>query len=256
MIRVVIYLVIVGVLAFGAVWFADRPGDVAITWQGWRIETSVMVLMVAVAGIAALAVMLWSIVRAILRSPDILWLYLRTRRGVRGYLAVSQGLIAVGSGDVRAPRANSPTRPTASRRTSRSRCCSARRPRSSPATATAAERTFHADGEPRRHAAARPARPVHRGAAARRPGGRAALCRGGGEARAGAGLGRAGGAGIPLRRRRLDRRAGTARTQHEERADRQGVLPAPARRAADRARARRRGERPRRAKALASRSKR
>ena len=43
-------------------------------------------------------------VRAILRSPDILWLYLRTRRGVRGYLAVSQGLIAIGSGDARAAR--------------------------------------------------------------------------------------------------------------------------------------------------------
>jgi HemY protein len=48
--------------------------------------------------------MLWSLVRALLRSPDVLWLYLRTRRGVRGYLAVSQGLIAVGSGDLRAAR--------------------------------------------------------------------------------------------------------------------------------------------------------
>ncbi len=63
-----------------------------------------MVLMVAVAAVAVLAVMLWSIVRAILRSPDVLSLYLRTRRGVRGYLAVSQGLVAVGSGDVRAAR--------------------------------------------------------------------------------------------------------------------------------------------------------
>jgi HemY protein len=52
----------------------------------------------------AFAVVLWSILRAILRSPDVLWLYLRTRRGVRGYLAVSQGLIAVGSGDIRAAR--------------------------------------------------------------------------------------------------------------------------------------------------------
>ena len=66
--------------------------------------------------------MLWSIVRAVLRSPDALSLYLRTRRGVRGYLAVSQGLVAVGSGDF-VPRANSPTRPPAARRTSRSRCC-------------------------------------------------------------------------------------------------------------------------------------
>ena len=42
--------------------------------------------------------------RAILRAPDVLWLYLRTRRGVRGYIAVSQGLVAIGSGDARAAR--------------------------------------------------------------------------------------------------------------------------------------------------------
>jgi HemY protein len=104
MIRVIIYLVIVGLLACGAAWLADRPGDVTITWQNMRIETSVMVLIAAVTAVAFLAAALWTMLRAIMRSPDTLWLYLRTRRGVRGYLAVSQGLVAVGSGDVRAAR--------------------------------------------------------------------------------------------------------------------------------------------------------
>jgi HemY protein len=104
MIRVVIYLLIVAGLAFGAVWFADRPGEVAITWQGWRIDTSVMVAAAAVAAVVVAAVLLWSLVRALIRSPDVLSLYLRTRRGVRGYNAVSHGLVAVASGDVRAAR--------------------------------------------------------------------------------------------------------------------------------------------------------
>jgi HemY protein len=104
MIRVIIYLLIVAVLAFGAVWFAERPGEVAITWQGQRIETSVMVLIAAVAAVAVATVMLWSILRAILRAPGLMSRYLRNRRGVRGYLAVSQGLIAVGSGDARAAK--------------------------------------------------------------------------------------------------------------------------------------------------------
>jgi HemY protein len=104
MIRVLVYLLIVAVLAFGAVWFAERPGDVAITWQGRRIDTSVMVLAAAVAAIAVATVMAWSILRAILRAPDLVSRYLRIRRGERGYRAVSQGLIAVGSGDARAAK--------------------------------------------------------------------------------------------------------------------------------------------------------
>ena len=104
MIRVVIYLLIVAGLAFAAVWFADRPGEVAITWQGWRVDTSVMVLAAAVAAVVGAAVLLWSLIRALIRSPDVLSLYLRTRRGVRGYNAVSHGLVAVASGDVRAAR--------------------------------------------------------------------------------------------------------------------------------------------------------
>jgi HemY protein len=104
MIRVLVYLVIVAVLAFGAVWFAERPGDVAITWQGRRIDTSVMVLVAAVAAIAAASVIAWSILRAIVRAPDAMSRYLRIRRGVRGYRAVSRGLIAVGSGDARAAK--------------------------------------------------------------------------------------------------------------------------------------------------------
>ncbi len=104
MIRVVLYLIVVGLLAFGAVWLADRPGDVVITWQNQRIETSVMVLVVVIGAAAVLTLMLWSILRAILRSPETFRTHLRARRGARGYLAMSRGLIAVGSGDAGAAR--------------------------------------------------------------------------------------------------------------------------------------------------------
>jgi len=77
---------------------------VAITWQGQRVDTSVMVLVMAFGAVAVGAVLLWSIVRAIWRSPGLIAQHLANRRGVRGYMAVSRGLIAVGSGDVRAAR--------------------------------------------------------------------------------------------------------------------------------------------------------
>jgi len=104
MIRVIFYLILVAALAFGAVWMADRPGEVAITWQGTRIDTSVLVLIAAVATVVVAAVIVWSILRAIVRAPETIARYRRYRRGVRGYLAVSQGLIAVGSGDARAAK--------------------------------------------------------------------------------------------------------------------------------------------------------
>lgn len=104
MIRVILFLVLVGVAALGAAWLADRPGDVTITWLGWHIETSVMVLTAGVAAVAIVAVLLWSLVRMILRSPDLVAMFLRNRRGARGYQAVSKGLVAIGSGDVQAAR--------------------------------------------------------------------------------------------------------------------------------------------------------
>src|SRR5262245_40884090 len=104
MIRVIFYLIVVAALALGLVWMADRPGEVAITWQGTRIDTSVLVLIAAVAAVVVAAVILWSILRAIARAPETIARYRRYRRGVRGYLAVSKGLIAVGSGDARAAK--------------------------------------------------------------------------------------------------------------------------------------------------------
>ena len=104
MIRVVVFLAVIGLLAVGAVWLADRPGEVAITWQGYRVDTSVAILAIAVGTVAALAVVAWSILRALARSPVMLRERWRVRRARRGYLALSQGLIAVGSGDARAAR--------------------------------------------------------------------------------------------------------------------------------------------------------
>ena len=69
MIRVVLFLGIVCLAALGIVWLADRPGEVAITWLGWRIETSVMVLIAAAALLAAVFLLAFSFLRGLWRSP-------------------------------------------------------------------------------------------------------------------------------------------------------------------------------------------
>jgi HemY protein len=100
MIRLVLFLLSVAIIAAGFVWVADRPGDVAITWMGYRIETSLMVAALAVATLILVGILLWGIVRGILRSPEQVSLFFRHRRAMKGYLAITRGLIAVGAGDL------------------------------------------------------------------------------------------------------------------------------------------------------------
>ena len=104
MIRLVLFLLSVALIAAGFVWFADRPGDVAITWMGYRVETSLMVMALAVGALVLVGIFLWSILRGILRSPEQVSLFFRHRRAMKGYLAISRGLIAVGAGDLRIAR--------------------------------------------------------------------------------------------------------------------------------------------------------
>jgi HemY protein len=99
MIRVALYLLLLGLAALGIAWFADRPGEVAVIWQGLRIETSLMVMLVALIAIVVLSILLWSIVRGVLRSPRQFSEFWRRRRSDQGHLAITRGLLAIGSGD-------------------------------------------------------------------------------------------------------------------------------------------------------------
>ena len=104
MIRVVFYLLIVGALALGTAWLADRPGEVIITWQHWRIETSLMVMGAAILAVVVMLILLWALLRAILHSPAVVSRFRQNRRGERAYAAISRGLVSVGSGDAAAAR--------------------------------------------------------------------------------------------------------------------------------------------------------
>jgi HemY protein len=107
MIRVALYLILVGLLAYGVVLLADQPGNVVIVWHGLRIETSLMVWGAGVLAAVAVFALLWSLLRALITSPFALRRHLRHRRGVRAYHAISHGLIAIGSGDIAAAQKHS-----------------------------------------------------------------------------------------------------------------------------------------------------
>lgn len=104
MIRIVLYLLVLAAVAFGVAWLADRPGAVAIEWQGWHIETSILVAASALLALLAATILLWTLLRLIVRSPDLIGSSWRNRRRNKGWAAISRGLVAVGSGDVMGAR--------------------------------------------------------------------------------------------------------------------------------------------------------
>lgn len=101
MIRILVYVALVFAIAAGFAWLADRPGAIALTWQGYEIQTSLMVAAVAAAVLfVALAIVLWLILAA-MRAPRLFGGWLSGRKRDRGYRALSRGMIAIGAGDLK-----------------------------------------------------------------------------------------------------------------------------------------------------------
>lgn len=102
--RALIFFVEVAVVVAIAVWLADRPGRVAVDWQGWRIETSVGILVLGLFAVVAVLSALFMGWRWVRRSPREFMESRRHRREATGYRALTDGLAAVAAGDASAAR--------------------------------------------------------------------------------------------------------------------------------------------------------
>ena len=99
MMRLVLFLLGVLLMAAGLSWLADRPGTLLITWQDYKISTSVFEAVVMFTVLLGLAILAWSIVRQIWSSPAAVSHFMTRRRQRRGLDALSSGMIAIGAGD-------------------------------------------------------------------------------------------------------------------------------------------------------------
>jgi HemY protein len=99
-IRIVFFLLGVTLLALGAMWIVERPGEIVLTWQGWRVSTSVTVALIALAVLLAATIFVWSVIRFFVMAPGNLSIFLAERRRAKGWRALSRGMIAVGAGNL------------------------------------------------------------------------------------------------------------------------------------------------------------
>lgn len=99
MIRGLFFIVVVLALGIGFAWLADRPGEMLINWQGQQIELSLMTAVSFIVALIASMMFIWWVIRVVLTSPEIMSKYFKSRKKDRGYKALSEGLIAAGSGD-------------------------------------------------------------------------------------------------------------------------------------------------------------
>jgi HemY protein len=94
-------LIAIALVVAVAVFFADRPGTIVVSWLGWRIDVAVgiaaLLLFVAVA-------ILWfvlSLVARLVRAPRNFAGRRRDQRRLEGYRALTSGLVAIAAGDAR-----------------------------------------------------------------------------------------------------------------------------------------------------------
>src|SRR5271155_1635520 len=102
MVRLLLFFAALALAAYGLTWLAENPGEVALTWRGVEYDVSLMVGLGVVAGLAILLALVWGVIRFVFRIPSLVSLAAKARRREKGYAALTRGMVAVGSGDVRA----------------------------------------------------------------------------------------------------------------------------------------------------------
>ncbi len=99
--RAVTYFILIAILGIGAAWIADQPGEVTLTWLGREITMDIVVAIALVVSVVIVIILFWSLVKLIISGPQSFTDFLSVRRERSGYSALSSGMLAVGSGNVK-----------------------------------------------------------------------------------------------------------------------------------------------------------
>jgi HemY protein len=104
MYRIILFLLLIALAAWGASWLADQPGEVLFPWDGGRAHVTLLEFAVGFLVAVVAAMFAWNIFRALWRLPERIRKMRRERRHARGRHAITHGLLAIGHGDATAAR--------------------------------------------------------------------------------------------------------------------------------------------------------
>src|SRR6478752_1460740 len=106
MIRIILFLLFIAAAAVGATWVANQPGDVVLSWAGWRASMALPVFALLVGVTIVTVLLVWAVLRGLWLMPGQIRRRRRERRAARGRHAITQGLLAIGHGDPASARAH------------------------------------------------------------------------------------------------------------------------------------------------------
>ena len=104
--RWIFFLIGLCVAVLGAVWFVQNPGEVTLEWQGWRLDTSIGILVLGILFFATIVAVSYRFWRFLRRAPSQISASMHVRKQRKGYTALSSGMVAVAAGDAGEARRN------------------------------------------------------------------------------------------------------------------------------------------------------
>ena len=102
MIGLVIFLVVVFLVAAGFAWLADQPDSLLVfRLGGFEFAEENLAIIGAIAlGVLLAIIFVWIVITMIWKTPGNIGSFFRNRRREKGWKALAEGVIAVGSGDI------------------------------------------------------------------------------------------------------------------------------------------------------------
>src|ERR1700759_4636292 len=108
MFRIVLFLVLIALAAWGAAWVADQPGEVALSFGAAKYIVTLPVFALFLGIVIVLAMMVLGFFILVLRTPGRISRGRLEPRILRGRHALTHGLLAIRHGDAAAARPPAP----------------------------------------------------------------------------------------------------------------------------------------------------